>query len=93
MEIVDRSLFESSFSEYEVKRCIEIGLLCVQDQAADRPTMSAVIKMLGNDSTLAAPKHPAFIFKRTTIHDRSDPSTSEGNNSVNGLSITVMEAR
>ena len=38
MEIVDSSLDES-FAE-EAERCIQIGLLCVQDYAADRPTMS-----------------------------------------------------
>ncbi|TKY59365.1 G-type lectin S-receptor serine/threonine-protein kinase [Spatholobus suberectus] len=46
MEIVDQSLGESC-SDHEVQRCIQIGLLCVQDYAADRPSMSAVVFMLG----------------------------------------------
>ncbi|KAL9329258.1 hypothetical protein ACSQ67_004261 [Phaseolus vulgaris] len=91
MEIVDQSLGESR-CDLEVQRCIQIGLLCVQDYAADRPSMSAVVFMLGNDSTLPAPKQPAFIFKKTN-YESSNPSTSEGIYSVNDASITMIEAR
>ncbi|CAJ1936280.1 unnamed protein product [Sphenostylis stenocarpa] len=91
MEIVDQSLGESC-CDLEVQRCIQIGLLCVQDYAADRPSMSAVVFMLGNDSTIPAPKQPAFIFKKTNC-ESSNPSTSEGIYSVNDVSITMIEAR
>ncbi|KAG5014912.1 hypothetical protein JHK82_020592 [Glycine max] len=91
MEIVDQSLGESC-SDHEVQRCIQIGLLCVQDYAADRPSMSAVVFMLGNDSTLPDPKQPAFVFKKTN-YESSNPSTSEGIYSVNDVSITMIEAR
>ena len=91
MEIVDQSLGESC-SDHEVQRCIQIGLLCVQDYAIDRPSMSTVVSMLGNDTTLPPPKHPAFIFKRSN-YDSSDPSTSEGVYSVNEVSMTMIEAR
>jgi len=30
----------------ELKRCIQIGLLCVQETPSDRPTMSAIVAML-----------------------------------------------
>jgi hypothetical protein len=91
MEIIDESLGES-FSELEVERCIQIGLLCVQDFAIDRPSMSAVVSMLGNDSTLPTPKQPAFIFKRSN-YENSNPSTSEGIHSLNDVSMTMIEAR
>ncbi|KEH31162.1 putative protein kinase RLK-Pelle-DLSV family [Medicago truncatula] len=91
MGIVDQSLGES-FSELEVQRCIQIGLLCVQDFAVDRPSMSAVVSMLGSDSTLPTPKQPAFIFKRSN-YETSNPSTSEGTYSVNDASMTMVEAR
>ncbi|MED6122146.1 hypothetical protein PIB30_037027 [Stylosanthes scabra] len=93
MEIVDECLLEESWSDGEVERCIQIGLLCVQDYATDRPSMAAVLSMLGNDSALPSPKHPAFIFKRRTNYDGSDPSTSEGVHSVNDVSMTMIEAR
>jgi hypothetical protein len=91
MNIIDKSLGES-FSELEVQRCIHIGLLCVQDFAVDRPSMSAVVSMLGNDSTLPTPKQPAFIFKKSN-YESSNPSTSEGIYSVNDVSMTMIEAR
>ncbi|XP_054777222.1 G-type lectin S-receptor-like serine/threonine-protein kinase RKS1 isoform X2 [Prosopis cineraria] len=92
MEIVDSSLIDEACLD-ELLKCIQIGLLCVQDYATDRPTMSSVVSMLGSDSTLPSPKQPAFIFKRSNTCDNSNPSTSEGVNSVNEMSTTVIEAR
>lgn len=92
MEIVDQSLGESC-SDHEVQRCIQIGLLCVQDYAIDRPSMSVVVSMLSNiELTLPTPKYPAFIFKKTN-YASSDPSTSEGIYSINEVSMTMIEAR
>ncbi|KAL6839143.1 hypothetical protein ACP4OV_031034 [Aristida adscensionis] len=46
----------------EVKRFINVGLLCVQDNAMDRPTMTDVISMLMNESaSLRGPKQPAYF--------------------------------
>ncbi|XP_039167305.1 G-type lectin S-receptor-like serine/threonine-protein kinase RKS1 [Eucalyptus grandis] len=60
-DIVDRSM-DNAYSEEMVLRCIQIGLLCVQRYALDRPTMSTVVFMLGNaDVLLPSPKQPAFI--------------------------------
>ncbi|KAL7213407.1 hypothetical protein ACSBR2_016014 [Camellia fascicularis] len=40
----------------DVSKCIHIGLLCVQEDAADRPTMSSVVVMLRNNTvTLPRP--------------------------------------
>uniref|UniRef100_A0A6N2L022 non-specific serine/threonine protein kinase n=1 Tax=Salix viminalis TaxID=40686 RepID=A0A6N2L022_SALVM len=44
-------------------RCIHIGLLCVQENVADRPTMASVVLMLSNSScTLHRPSQPAYFF-------------------------------
>ncbi|KAJ8761883.1 hypothetical protein K2173_005594 [Erythroxylum novogranatense] len=80
IEVVDLSLTEP-YPEHEVLRCIHIGLLCVQDSAVDRPTMSVVMFLLSNDTILPPPKQPAFIFTKT--YNRVDPSTSEGAHSLN----------
>ena len=41
----------------ELHRCIQIGLLCVQQSPGDRPAMSAVLSMLtSKDSVLEQPK-------------------------------------
>ncbi|PON35825.1 S-locus receptor kinase, C-terminal, partial [Parasponia andersonii] len=89
-EMVDSSLDESFGGE--ALRCITIGLLCVQEYANDRPTMSAVVFMLGNEATPPTPKQPAFLFKKSYTSS-GDPSTSEGVNSVNDVTCTMVEAR
>ncbi|KAL4293793.1 hypothetical protein AHAS_Ahas18G0163600 [Arachis hypogaea] len=59
MNIVDPSLENNSSDE--MMRCIHIGLLCVQENPAERPTMSSIISMLKNYSiTLLVPLEPAF---------------------------------
>ncbi|XP_031108545.1 G-type lectin S-receptor-like serine/threonine-protein kinase CES101 [Ipomoea triloba] len=60
LDLIDPAL-DKPVSINEATRCIQIGLLCVQDSAADRPTMSDVISVLGNESTvLPTPKQPGF---------------------------------
>ncbi|KAF3455589.1 hypothetical protein FNV43_RR00223 [Rhamnella rubrinervis] len=88
LDIVDPALCQP-FSTDEVSRCIHIGLLCVQEAATERPTMSDVIFMLGNETTLPPPKTPAFTFQST----ESPKSISGGAVSLNRVSITTLEAR
>lgn len=58
--MADTLIMEDSILAHEVVRCIQVGLLCVQDDAADRPTMSTIIFMLSNEATLPSPKQPMF---------------------------------
>ncbi|RVW13876.1 Receptor-like serine/threonine-protein kinase SD1-8 [Vitis vinifera] len=51
LDLIDPSL-EKSYPADEVLRCIQIGLLCVQESITDRPTMLTIIFMLGNNSAL-----------------------------------------
>ncbi|KAH1036002.1 hypothetical protein GYH30_055798 [Glycine max] len=61
--IVDPTLKDYSWDE--IKRCIHIGLLCVQEDIADRPTMNTVLLMLHSSSfPLAEPSEPAFLMRR-----------------------------
>nr|CAD1819183.1 unnamed protein product [Ananas comosus var. bracteatus] len=63
-ELIDPSL-DGSSETYEVVRCIHVALMCVQENAADRPTMSDVIVMLSSDSkSLPDPKQPAYFNVR-----------------------------
>ncbi|KAI6675918.1 hypothetical protein NL676_036714 [Syzygium grande] len=66
--IGDRSLelldeFIASYKTAEVLRSIHVALLCVQQCPEDRPSMSAVIMMLGSDNELPSPKEPGFSMK------------------------------
>ena len=91
MDIVDSSL-ERSYNVREVLRCVQIGLLCVQEIANDRPNMSEVAFMLCNETTLSHPKQPAFIF-RSSNDGKDSSSASVGLGSVNDVTMTMVEAR
>ncbi|XP_030944973.1 G-type lectin S-receptor-like serine/threonine-protein kinase RKS1 isoform X2 [Quercus lobata] len=90
LDIVDSSITES-FVSHEVLRCIQIGLLCVQEDATDRPTMLAILLMLSCETTLPSPNQPAFVFKRPTKDLGS--VTGKGFYSINDVTITKFEAR
>ncbi|KAL4019700.1 hypothetical protein IC575_018456 [Cucumis melo] len=69
--VIDSTL--SVGSNVEMLRCIHIGLLCVQENAADRPTMAAVVLMLSSMSlNLPVPLEPAFF-----MHSNVDESTTQ----------------
>ncbi|XP_027937060.1 putative receptor-like protein kinase At4g00960 [Vigna unguiculata] len=71
VNIVDPSLNNNSINE--MMRCIHIGLLCVQDNLSDRPSMATVMLMLSSYSlSLPIPSEPAFYAHSTT---RSLPAT------------------
>lgn len=55
-----------NFSVEEVIKCIHIGLLCIQDEASRRPTMSWIVNQLNNDSTTNLPE-PAPPLMRHPI--------------------------
>ncbi|ESQ38139.1 hypothetical protein EUTSA_v10029445mg [Eutrema salsugineum] len=54
----------------EIIKLIQIGLLCVQENATKRPTMSSVILWLGSETiTIPSPKAPAFIGSQSQSED------------------------
>ncbi|RWR88308.1 cysteine-rich receptor-like protein kinase 10 isoform X2 [Cinnamomum micranthum f. kanehirae] len=60
LELIDPLIVDSCPID-EALRYIHIGLICVQEDAADRPTMSLVVLMLGSEyAGLPEPKKPAF---------------------------------
>nr|AGN12796.1 Lal2 S-domain receptor kinase [Leavenworthia alabamica] len=63
LEIVDPVLKDSSLSslqEEEIRRCVQIGLLCVHESPEDRPTMTLVLSLLGKEvDFIDRPKPPA----------------------------------
>ena len=67
--MIDPTLKTGSGSLRDTIRCIHIGLLCVQENAVDRPTMASVVLMLNSFSlTLPLPSGPAFF-----MHSSSNP--------------------
>jgi hypothetical protein len=98
LELLDQSLGDS-YSRDEVLRCIHIGLLCVQEDPDERPTMASILLTLNNGSvTLPSPKEPAFFLHSKTdtpIKDlESDQSTTKSMPwSVNEASISELYPR
>ncbi|KAJ9168973.1 hypothetical protein P3X46_020445 [Hevea brasiliensis] len=91
LELIDSSL-EESYIPHEVSRCIQIGLLCVQEDAMDRPTMLVVVLMLNSEMALPSPKQPAFIFRKSSNNSNSTLG-EEGPCSVNEVTMTGVVTR
>ncbi|TYJ30446.1 hypothetical protein E1A91_A06G130400v1 [Gossypium mustelinum] len=95
MELMDKHLVESSVPN-EVLKCIQIGLLCVQSDPADRPTMSTVVaifQQLGSDTiTVPLPAKPALYVGRF-IAESVEPNSSDKICSVNEVTISNMSPR
>jgi len=62
LELLDPAL--TSFSETEVNRCIQLGLLCVQENPDQRPTMATIALYFNSDSVdLPLPQQPPFYMR------------------------------
>uniref|UniRef100_A0A0E0MGZ2 Uncharacterized protein n=1 Tax=Oryza punctata TaxID=4537 RepID=A0A0E0MGZ2_ORYPU len=73
-------------------RCINIALLCVQENAADRPTMSDVVVMLSSENmTLPKPNHPAYFHIRVT--KELEASTALQSPSLNDVTMSILCGR
>ncbi|CAN6921732.1 unnamed protein product [Brassica oleracea] len=63
LEFVD-PVIGDNYDKYEFIRCVHIGLLCVQENPTDRPSMFTIFQMLTNTSiTLPVPQPPRFFFR------------------------------
>ncbi|CAL0322678.1 unnamed protein product [Lupinus luteus] len=69
LDLMDLSLCESC-NMNQFTRSVHIGLLCVQDDPNDRPSMSNVVTMLGIE-TLPDPKQPTFYERRVPTNPAS----------------------
>ncbi|OMO76055.1 hypothetical protein COLO4_25684 [Corchorus olitorius] len=98
MEIIDPILRDGTKSE--MMRCIHLGLLCIQQNIAYRPSMSSVVLMLSSYSiSLPAPSTPANLDMHSTSEsgstiyesDQSKHKTSQV--SINEMSISELDPR
>ncbi|KAL5839806.1 hypothetical protein ACOSQ4_012414 [Xanthoceras sorbifolium] len=88
LNLVDPTLRSSSRTE--MIRCIHIGLLCVQENAADRPTMASVVLMLNSYSvTLPVPSESAFFMHSSVESDML--SSQDHNSGATGFSQSKSE--
>ncbi|KHN19789.1 G-type lectin S-receptor-like serine/threonine-protein kinase SD1-1 [Glycine soja] len=95
LKLLDEVLKEQC-TPSEVIRCIQVGLLCVQQRPEDRPDMSSVVIMLNGDKLLSKPKVPGFYTETNVPTEANNSLGNPSNNklcSVNELSITMLDAR
>ncbi|KAF5178340.1 Cysteine-rich receptor-kinase-like protein, partial [Thalictrum thalictroides] len=83
LELIDPILTDN-LRAHEALRCIQMGLLCVQDNLQDRPTMSSVVLTLNSYSIiLTSPSAPAFsLVTRTDANDASGEMVSNDSGSA-----------
>ena len=92
LEIVDPSMNEL-YSPREALKLIRIGLLCVQEDATDRPSMLAVVFMLSNETEIPSPKQPAFLFRKSDNNPNIALDVEDGSFSVNEVTVTEISSR
>ncbi|VAH45148.1 unnamed protein product [Triticum turgidum subsp. durum] len=100
LEIADPSLASrSSVPEEEILTYVHIGLMCVQESPADRPTMSRANAILNSDTvSLQAPSKPAFCIRACTAGPEPRHGASQGRGrpavvSPNEVSLTELVPR
>ncbi|KAK9064216.1 hypothetical protein SSX86_015596 [Deinandra increscens subsp. villosa] len=92
LELIDESI-RNEFSKDEVLTCIQIGLLCVQQHAEDRPSMSKVLLMLSSGGiNLPQPKYPRFNIGKRGF-ERGLSSKHDESSSLNELTDTILVGR
>ncbi|XP_042463285.1 cysteine-rich receptor-like protein kinase 10 [Zingiber officinale] len=103
LQIIDQNLVDHCPTQ-EALRCMHIGLLCVQEDPVQRPTMANIVIMLNTHSvSLPAPSAPAFVNHNTITTELGNALESSGNSSEskgkarnfsqNDVSISELEAR
>ena len=72
-EFIHPSL-DDSCSYYKLLRCMQVALLCVQENPVDRPSMLEVSLMLKNETeAINNPKKPAFSIQRDENEEEKCP--------------------
>ncbi|KAL0891743.1 hypothetical protein Bca101_015726 [Brassica carinata] len=95
LNLVDKMLMTMScYSSNMILRCINIGLLCVQDKVSERPSMASVLLMLdGHTLALSEPSRPAFFTHSTKVSDSSSSSLGHNAKTSNYNSNTELYPR
>ncbi|XP_058726098.1 G-type lectin S-receptor-like serine/threonine-protein kinase At1g11330 [Vicia villosa] len=92
VSLIDSEIYNPNNVDH-VLRCIHIGLLCVQETAKERPTMTKVVSMLNNDiDKFPCPCQPAFVERQ--IEDRGESSQQiRVLSSLNDVTVTSLHGR
>lgn len=94
LEILEQGVRESC-NHSEVIKCIQIGLLCVQEKPDDRPTMTKVVSYLSSPLIeLPFPEEPKnYKHSGTAQKMVAGESTSGSVLSMNEMSVSISIPR
>ncbi|KAK1416731.1 hypothetical protein QVD17_25847 [Tagetes erecta] len=89
--IIDPTLKSGLSSTRDIIRSIHIGLLCVQENVIDRPTIASIVLMLNSFSlALPVPSEPAFFMDSKTRPEMPLFHEYSSSTSINGLENPAM---
>ena len=92
-DLMDQTLSEACNTN-EFLRCVNVGLLCVQEDPSDRPTMPNAFLMLSSEiATLPVPQQPAFVVRRGPPSLAPSSSTNPKTSSNNEITDSLEEGR
>lgn len=90
--LIDPTIYEECYAT-EILRCIQVGLLCVEESINDRPNVLTIVSMLNSEIIdLPIPKQPSFIG-RPTQSDTNIPQQGLNKYSANSLTFTSIIGR
>ncbi|CBI35714.3 unnamed protein product, partial [Vitis vinifera] len=93
MEFMDPSL-DDACSSCKLTRCMQVALLCVQENPADRPSVLEVDSMIKNETAaIATPRRPAFAAKRDEVEADGKSASGHEIGSVNVTTISQVLPR
>ena len=87
---MDPSL-QGSYKEDQYVKCFKVGLLCVQEDPSERPTVPSIITMLDSETAaIPTPQQPAFVLRRGSAVASSSSSKPE---TIAEITATLEEGR
>ena len=90
LDLVDKRIELNEYDAEEVKKIIEIALLCTQASAATRPTMSELVVLLKSKSLVEQLRPTMPVFVETNKMNGEGISDDPSNATI---SISVLSAR
>jgi len=92
VEFVDPSLDDTK-STCKIMRCMQVALLCVQENSGDRPSMLEVDSLLKNEgAVIDTPKMPAFSVQKRGDEEETSHSRIKFC-SINDVTISELAPR
>ncbi|XP_031128374.1 G-type lectin S-receptor-like serine/threonine-protein kinase At1g11300 [Ipomoea triloba] len=89
-EMAEVGMYDMSF-KMSMRRCVHVGLLCVQEYADDRPNISSVLSMLSSEIVeLPNPKQPAFTGRQSFPYNKFP---KQSRSFVYNVTISDVEGR